>query len=86
MTALREEALQIVNAVPDNLLVAFVKYLKNFKPAEKNSLGGLELDPKKAAAFAEMEELRILNRKYFKGVDLEKEFLEAIDEKFGNPR
>ena len=33
-----------------------------------------------------MGELRILNRKYFKGVDLEQEFLEAIDEKFGNSR
>ena len=41
MTALREEALQIVNAVPDNLLLAFVKYLKNFKPAEKNSIDDL---------------------------------------------
>lgn len=85
MTALRQEALQIVNAIPDNLLAAFVQYLKNFKPDKKISIDDLEVDPKKAAAFAAMEELRVRNRKYLKGTDLEQEYLEAIDEKFGNP-
>lgn len=86
MQALRQEALQIVNEIPDNLLASFVQYLKNFKPDKKNSIDDLEVDPKKAAAFAAMEELRVRNRKYLKGTDLEQEYWEAIDEKFGNPR
>lgn len=91
MTSLRQEALQIVNDVPDDLLAALVQNLKTFtesqfydKDIEK--LKNETIDPKKAAAFAVMEELRVRNRKYFKGVDLEKAFLEAIDEKFGSSR
>lgn len=86
MLALRQEAIDIVNNVPDDLLASFVRYLKNFKSNKKISIDELEVDPKKAAAFAAMEELRVRNRKYLKGIDLENEFLEAIDEKYGNPR
>ena len=85
MTSLRAEALQIVNEIPDHLMQALVDNLRYFKIMQFDEFDS-EIDPKKAAAFAAMEELRIRNRKYFKGTDLEQEFLEAIDEKFGNPR
>lgn len=88
---LREEALQIVNDTPEYLLKALLYNLEDFKDRQFNSLkieeiNNGEVDPKKAAAFAALEELSVRNRKYLKGIDLEKEFLEAIDEKYGNPR
>lgn len=89
MTALREEALQIVNEMPDYLLQALVDNLQSFKKRQFNMIDNEkvakgELDPKKAAAFAALEEWRVRNRKYSKSiVDWEKEFLEAIDEKYG---
>ena len=90
MTALREEALQIVNDMPEYLLQALVENLQSFKKRQFNELDNKkinkgEIDPKKAAAFAALEEWRVRNRKYSKlVVDWEKEFLEAIDEKYGN--
>ena len=91
MTALRQEALQMVNDMPEYLLEALLQTLKNFKnrqfdEQDNEKVNSGVVDPKKAAAFAAMEELRVRNRKYFKGVDLEQEFLEAIDEKFGSSR
>ena len=87
MTALRQEALQMVNDMPEYLLEALLQNLKNFKNRQFDEQDNEKtVDPKKAAAFAAMEELRVRNRKYFKGVDLEQEFLEAIDEKFGSSR
>ena len=86
---LREEALQIVNDMPEYLLQALVENLQSFKKRQFNELDNKkinkgEIDPKKAAAFAALEEWRVRNRKYSKlVVDWEKEFLEAIDEKFG---
>ncbi|MBQ6976902.1 MAG: hypothetical protein IJQ16_10195 [Selenomonadaceae bacterium] len=88
MTALREEALQIVNETPEYLLQALVDNLQSFKKRQFNELDNEkikkgEINPKKAA-FAALEEWRVRNRKYSKlVVDWEKEFLEAIDEKFG---
>lgn len=87
---LREEALQIVNDTPEYLLQALVDNLQSFKKRQFNELDNKkinkgEIDPKKAAAFAALEEWRVRNRKYSKlVVDWEKEFLEAIDEKYGN--
>ena len=87
---LREEALQIVNDMPEYLLQALVENLQSFKKRQFNELDNKkinkgEIDPKKAAAFAALEEWRVRNRKYSKlVVDWEKEFLEAIDEKYGN--
>ncbi len=87
MTALRQEALQMVNDMPEYLLEALLQNLKNFKNRQFDEQDNEKtVDPKKAAAFAAMEELRVRNRKYFQGVDLEQEFLEAIDEKFGSSR
>lgn len=60
MKALREEALQIVNVVPDHMLIAFLAYLKNFNFKQsddlENHINDEEFDSKKTEAFAALEE------------------------------
>lgn len=93
MTALRQEALQIVNAVPENLLVEFVSYLRKFQTKPKPNFtekefqtflnSGEGINPKKAAAFARLEELRKSNTVHFPaGTDWKKEIEEAHNEKY----
>ena len=82
MTALRQEALQIVNDMPDNLLAAFVKYIKNFQP--DISIDGSEIDSKKAAMKA-IEEWQGRNRAILEsGIDWDKEIELAVEEKYGS--
>lgn len=88
MTALRQEALQIVNNMPDYLMKALVENLKHFKFRQIDSfekdLVGKEIDPKKAEAFASMEEWRYRNRAILESdVDWEKETEAAMEEKYG---
>ncbi|MBR5913107.1 MAG: hypothetical protein IKZ58_01910 [Selenomonadaceae bacterium] len=84
MLALRQEALQIVNDIPDNLLAAFVQYLKNFKPDKKISIDDLNVDPKKAAAMKAIAEWQERNRTILEsGIDWDKEFELAMEEKYG---
>ncbi len=105
MTALRQEALQILNNVPENVLAEIVSYLRNFqtetpvqnepeteiKPEDDDPITEEEfqaflhsnggIDPKKAAAFARLEEWRKNNTVHYPaGTDWKKEFEEAICE------
>lgn len=96
MTALREEALQIVKEVPDDFLVALIENLLKFKnevvEKPKHNFTKEELqeiinspdDPKKAAAWAAIEEWQKRNKDILNsGIDWDKELMEAIDEKYG---
>ena len=96
MLTLRQEALQIVNEIPDNLLAECVSYLRNFKTKFEKKSGvteeefqkflhsGAGIDPKKAAAFAALEELRKKNTVHLPpGTDWKKEIAEARNEKYG---
>ena len=93
MTALRQEALQIVNAVPENLLAEFVLYLRKFQTETKSKFteeefqtflnSGEGINPKKAAAFARLEELRKSNTVHFPAdTDWKKEIEEAHNENY----
>lgn len=115
MSALRQEAIQIVNDIPEDLLSALIDNLRDFKISQKNALtkivgekkivekialvnnkneitdeeferflhsnGGV--DPKKAAAFARLEEWRKKNTVHLPAdTDWKKEYEEALDEKY----
>ncbi len=101
MLTLREEALQIVNEVPENLLAEFVQNLRDLKnkfavkTEQKNSptmdeirnylISNIsEVDPKKASAFAEIEQWQEKNKDFLNSVtDWEQERWEAMNEKYG---
>lgn len=84
MTALRQEALQIVNDMPDNLMAALLQYLKNFKPEKKNSIDDLEIDSEKEAAIKAIKEWQDLNRAILESnIDWDKEIESAMEEKYG---
>lgn len=77
MTALRQEALQIVNDVPENLLAEFVSYLRKFQIESDG------INPKKAAALADIEKWQERNRNILSsGIDWDKELEDALDEKY----
>ncbi len=86
---LREEALQIVNDTPDYLLKALIYNLEHFKGRQfdlvdnEKVING-EYDPKKAAAFAALEELRYHNRDILSKIDPEEERALAVEEKYGS--
>lgn len=93
MTDLRQEALQIVNDVPENLLAEFVSYLRKFQMETKSNFteeefqmflnSGEGINPKKAAAFARLEELRKSNSVHFPAdTNWKKEIAEAHNEKY----
>ena len=87
MTALRQEALQIVNDMPEYLLRALVDNLQHFKERQVNSLeiekiDSGEVDPKKASAFAAMEEWIYRNREILSKIDPEREREIAMEEKY----
>ena len=80
MQALRQEALQIVNDVPDNLLAALVENLKHFKSENK-----YEIYARKAAAMKSIKEWQERNRAILEsGIDWDKEIELAVEEKYGN--
>ncbi len=104
MLALRQEALQLVNELPESLLAEVVQNLRDLKNkfADKNKIvkkksaadytfeekiaflnEHLEDDPKKAAAFARLEEWRQKNRDILKSINAEQERCEAMNEKYG---
>ena len=78
MTALRQEALQMVNDMPENLLAALIETIQNFKiqnetptedekkyPFTKEELQEIldsDIDPKKAAALKGIEEWQERNK------------------------
>ncbi len=61
---LRQEALQIINEIPENSLSEFVQNLREIKSKlEKNFSGKKsEVDPSRAAAFAKLTEWRDRNK------------------------
>ena len=67
MTALRQEALQIVNDIPENLLSEFVQNLREIKSKlEKNFSGKKsEVDPSRAAAIKALEDWRDSHKDFF---------------------
>ncbi len=88
MTALREEALQIVNAVPDHMLIAFLAYLKNFNFKQSDSLekrvDDEEFYSKRKDAIAAIKEWQERNRAILEsGIDWNKELELAMEEKYG---
>lgn len=96
MLTLRQEALQIVNEIPDNLLAECVSYLRNFKTKFEKKSGvteeefqkflhsGAGIDPKKAAAFAALEKWKEDNKNFLTSdIDWERERWEALNEKYG---
>ena len=85
---LREEALQIVNDMPEYLLKALLYNLEDFKDRQfdvidNEKVTNGEYDIKKVAAFAAMEELRYHNRDILSKIDPEEERETAMEEKYG---
>lgn len=92
MTALRQEALQIVNAVPENLLAVLVETLRkfqietshNFTEEELKEIFNSDAEPKKAAAMADIEEWQKRNKDILNSaIDWDKELEDALNEKYG---
>ena len=88
MTALRQEALQMVNDMPEYLLEALLQTLKNFKnrqfdEQDNEKINSGVVDPKKASAFAAMEEWIYHNKDILSKIDPEKERELAMEEKYG---
>ncbi|MBQ9486228.1 MAG: hypothetical protein IJU91_00280 [Selenomonadaceae bacterium] len=88
MTALRQVVVQMINDMPEHLLPAVIQILKDFKERQFDEkdiekLNNGMLDPKKAAAFAAMEEWVYHNRDVLSKIDPEKERELAMEEKYG---
>lgn len=61
MTALRQEAMQMINDMPENLMAALVETIKNFKIQNETPVQDApdsEFETRKAVAFARLEALR----------------------------
>lgn len=88
MTALREEALQIVNGIPDHMLIAFLAYLKNFNFKQsadlENHINDEEFYSKRKEAIEEIKEWQVRNKAILEsGIDWDKELELAMEEKYG---
>ncbi|MBQ9442303.1 MAG: hypothetical protein IJU55_04765 [Selenomonadaceae bacterium] len=61
---LRQEALQIINDIPENSLSELVQNLRDFKLklTKKSSESNLDAESRRAAAFAKLAEWRDLNK------------------------
>ena len=89
MTALRAEALQIVNEMPDDLLASLVQNLRTFKyekfDSRNRKVTADGLDPKKVAAVKAIKEWQDRNRAVLdSNIDWDKEFESAMEEKYGS--
>lgn len=99
MTALQAQAMQMMESMPDQAILAIIRYMEKYNSqclAKKNSnpfsdkewkqfiYGSETQDKKKSNAFAAMETWKNENKNYF-GIDFDykRELLEAIDEKYG---
>lgn len=86
---LRQEAIDIVNNIPDDLLAALVQNLKTFKyekiDSRNRGITADGVDPKKAAALAAIKEWQQKNMHILKsGIDWDKERDAAMEEKYGS--
>ena len=89
MSALREEALKIVNEMPEDLLSALLQNLQTFKYEKIDSRNRAPtadgFDPKKLAAFKAMEDWRKRNKAILDSItDWDKEREMAMEEKYGS--
>ena len=87
MQTLRQEALQIVNDVPDNLLAALVQNLKAFKyekiDSRNRGVTADGLDPQKVSALAAIKEWQQKHLEILKSINVEQERDAAMEEKYG---
>lgn len=67
MTALRQEALQIVNDIPENLLSELVQNLREFKLKLTKNFSGKksEVEPNRAAAIKALKDWRDSHKDFF---------------------
>ena len=113
MTALRQEAMQILNNVPENVLADFITHMQNFKipnetpvqnepeteikPEKENPIteedfqaflhSGEGIDPKKAAALKAIEEWQEKNKEFLNSeIECDMELEEAETETRRQPR
>ena len=108
MLTLRQEAIKIVNEIPDDSLSEFVNIIsalknkfvkKKDKTTSKNKIetaytieeiksllkSDPNIDPKKAAAFAAIEEWQENNKAFLtSNIDWEQERAAAMEEKYGS--
>ena len=88
MTALQEQAARLVTNIPDkdlNLLMGLflrLSPLAEAAPSEKAAEKDIEM---RKQAFQELESMRIdLKKRLPISFDAEKEYIESVDEKYGN--
>ena len=89
MTALRQEALQMVNDMPDYLLEALLQFMKKLKFKEVDQAEDTVKDKvfftKRAQAIADIKEWQKLNEDLLKSdIDWDKEIEMALEEKYGS--
>ena len=89
MTALRQEALQMVNDMPEYLLVATLQFMKKLKFKEvdraEDTVNDEDVFTKRAQAIADIKEWQKLNEDLLKSdIDWDKEIEMALEEKYGS--
>ena len=89
MTALRQEALQMVNDMPEYLLVATLQFMKKLKFQEvdraEETVNDEDFFTKRAQAIADIKEWQKLNEDLLKSdIDWDKEIEMALEEKYGS--
>lgn len=83
MTALRREAIQLVEQMPEEQITHIVQYIRSLiekSVSDENVFHNVEATPK-MTAFWELEEMLI---PISQELDYKKELAEARDEKYGN--
>ncbi len=89
MTALRQEALQMVNDMPEYLLMTVIQFLQNLQLKEVDSteteiVDDDEFFAKRAKAIANIKEWQKCNEDLLKSdIDWDKEIEIALEEKYG---
>ncbi len=98
MTALQAQAAQMMESMPDQAILAIIKYMENYnnhcheetknpfseKEWQQFIYGDGTKDTKKRKAFAAMEVWKKEHKNYFDATfDCKRELLEAMDEKYG---
>lgn len=83
MTALRREAIQLVEQMPEDQVTHIIQYIRSLiekNTSNENAFHNVEITPK-MAAFLELEEMLV---PISQDLDYKKELAEARDEKYGN--
>ncbi len=83
MTALRREAIQLVEQMPEDQVTHIIQYIRSLieqNTSDENAFHNVEVTPK-MTAFWELEEMLV---PISQDLDYKKELAEARDEKYGN--